>query len=185
MDKAVSENPAVQAQLDRLSSLSPGADILGLERITRLLARLGDPHVALPPKEACYNQMEAMIYHFKLIMDGITVPEGEMYSMVEGANGPTVPEADDILAERGVLVVPDVICYAGGVTVSYFEWVQDFSSFFWTEDEINQRLDRIMVGAFDHIWAKGEQHKISLRTATYAVACERILIAREERGLYP
>ncbi|MDI3383933.1 Glu/Leu/Phe/Val dehydrogenase [Xenophilus aerolatus] len=105
--------------------------------------------------------------------------------VLEGANGPTVPEADDILAERGVLVVPDVICNAGGVTVSYFEWVQDFSSFFWTEDEINQRLDRIMVGAFDHIWAKGEQHKISLRTATYAVACERILIAREERGLYP
>jgi glutamate dehydrogenase (NAD(P)+) len=105
--------------------------------------------------------------------------------VLEGANGPTVPEADDIRAERGVLVVPDVICNAGGVTVSYFEWVQDFSSFFWTEDEINQRLDRIMVGAFDHIWAKGEQHKISLRTATYAVACERILIAREERGLYP
>ena len=105
--------------------------------------------------------------------------------VLEGANGPTVPEADDILAQRGVLVVPDVICNAGGVTVSYFEWVQDFSSFFWTEDEINQRLDRIMVGAFDHIWAKGEEHKIPLRTATYAVACERILIAREERGLYP
>ncbi|MFT4266294.1 MAG: Glu/Leu/Phe/Val dehydrogenase [Xenophilus sp.] len=105
--------------------------------------------------------------------------------VLEGANGPTVPEADDILAQRGVLVVPDVICNAGGVTVSYFEWVQDFSSFFWTEDEINQRLDRIMVGAFDHIWAKGEQHKITLRTATYAVACERILTAREERGLYP
>jgi glutamate dehydrogenase (NAD(P)+) len=105
--------------------------------------------------------------------------------VLEGANGPTVPEADDILAERGVLVVPDVICNAGGVTVSYFEWVQDFSSFFWTEDEINQRLDRIMVGAFDHIWAKGEEHKIPLRTATYAVACERILTAREERGLYP
>ncbi|MDA7418899.1 Glu/Leu/Phe/Val dehydrogenase [Xenophilus arseniciresistens] len=105
--------------------------------------------------------------------------------VLEGANGPTVPEADDILASRGILVVPDVICNAGGVTVSYFEWVQDFSSFFWTEDEINQRLDRIMVGAFDHIWAKGEEHKIALRTATYAVACERILIAREERGLYP
>nr|WP_116328401.1 Glu/Leu/Phe/Val dehydrogenase [Cupriavidus taiwanensis] len=105
--------------------------------------------------------------------------------VLEGANGPTVPEADDVLAERGVLVVPDVICNAGGVTVSYFEWVQDFSSFFWTEDEINRRLDHIMVGAFDHIWAKGEEHKISLRTATYAVACERILAARQERGLYP
>ncbi|MBS0339073.1 MAG: Glu/Leu/Phe/Val dehydrogenase [Proteobacteria bacterium] len=105
--------------------------------------------------------------------------------VLEGANGPTVPEADDILAERGVLVVPDVICNAGGVTVSYFEWVQDFSSFFWTEDEINQRLDRIMVGAFENIWEKSARHAISLRTATFAVACERILIAREERGLYP
>ncbi|PIF75255.1 Glu/Leu/Phe/Val dehydrogenase [Variovorax sp. RO1] len=105
--------------------------------------------------------------------------------VLEGANGPTVPEADDILAERGVLVVPDVICNAGGVTVSYFEWVQDFSSFFWDEDEINVRLDRIMMNALNQIWDTADKHKISLRTATYAVACERILMARQERGLYP
>ena len=105
--------------------------------------------------------------------------------VLEGANGPTVPTADDILAERGVLVVPDVICNAGGVTVSYFEWVQDFSSFFWTEDEINVRLDKIMVGALKNIWDTADRHKVSLRTATFAVACERILTAREERGLYP
>lgn len=105
--------------------------------------------------------------------------------VLEGANGPTVPEADDILAERGVLVVPDVICNAGGVTVSYFEWVQDFSSFFWTEDEINVRLDKIMVDALKKIWDTADKHRITLRTATFAVACERILTAREERGLYP
>jgi len=105
--------------------------------------------------------------------------------VLEGANGPTVPEADDILAERGVLVVPDVICNAGGVTVSYFEWVQDFSSFFWDEDEINVRLDRIMMNALNQIWDTADKHKIPLRTATYAVACERILMARQERGLYP
>lgn len=105
--------------------------------------------------------------------------------VLEGANGPTVPVADDILAERGVLVVPDVICNAGGVTVSYFEWVQDFSSFFWDEDEINVRLDRIMMNALNQIWDTADKHKISLRTATYAVACERILMARQERGLYP
>ncbi|MCU0929330.1 MAG: glutamate dehydrogenase, partial [Burkholderiaceae bacterium] len=105
--------------------------------------------------------------------------------VLEGANGPTLPTADDILADRGVLVVPDVICNAGGVTVSYFEWVQDFSSFFWTEDEINVRLDKIMVGALKTIWDTADRHKISLRTATFAVACERILIARQERGLYP
>ena len=105
--------------------------------------------------------------------------------VLEGANGPTLPGADDILADRGVLVVPDVICNAGGVTVSYFEWVQDFSSFFWTEDEINLRLDKIMVGALKRIWDTADQHRISLRTATFAVACERILMARQERGLYP
>lgn len=105
--------------------------------------------------------------------------------VLEGANGPTLPQADDILAERGVLVVPDVICNAGGVTVSYFEWVQDFSSFFWDEDEINVRLDRILINALNNIWHRAEKQKISLRTATYAVACERILMARQERGLYP
>jgi glutamate dehydrogenase (NAD(P)+) len=84
-----------------------------------------------------------------------------------------------------VLVVPDVICNAGGVIVSYFEWVQDFSSFFWTEDEINQRLEKIHIDAFVHIWETAARHKVSLRTATFAVACERILRARELRGLYP
>jgi glutamate dehydrogenase (NAD(P)+) len=105
--------------------------------------------------------------------------------VLEGANGPTLPEADDVFVERGVLVMPDVICNAGGVTVSYFEWVQDFSSFFWSEDEINVRLDKIMVEALNKIWDTADRHAITLRTATFAVACERILQAREERGLYP
>jgi glutamate dehydrogenase (NAD(P)+) len=105
--------------------------------------------------------------------------------VLEGANGPTLTDADDVLADRGILVVPDVICNAGGVTVSYFEWVQDFSSFFWTEDEINLRLEQIIVEALRRIWDTADKHHISLRTATFAVACERILMARQERGLYP
>ena len=105
--------------------------------------------------------------------------------VVEGANGPTTPEADDILAERGVLVVPDVIANAGGVTVSYFEWVQDFSSFFWSEDEINARLVRILNEAFDAVWKEADAHRVSLRTATFIIASRRMLQARELRGLYP
>jgi glutamate dehydrogenase (NAD(P)+) len=105
--------------------------------------------------------------------------------VLEGANGPTTPAADDILRDAGVTVVPDVIANAGGVTVSYFEWVQDFSSFFWTEEEINERLTRIMRGAFSAVWQVGEENGVSLRTAAFIVACSRILQAREQRGLYP
>jgi glutamate dehydrogenase (NAD(P)+) len=105
--------------------------------------------------------------------------------VIEGANGPTTPEADDILNERNILVLPDVIANAGGVTVSYFEWVQDFSSFFWSEDEINARLVRIMKEAFSGVWQMAQDKKVSLRTATFIVACTRILKARELRGLYP
>jgi glutamate dehydrogenase (NAD(P)+) len=105
--------------------------------------------------------------------------------VVEGANGPTSPAADDILHERGITVVPDVIANAGGVTVSYFEWVQDFSSFFWDEDEINRQLERILVGAFQRIDDLARERHLSLRTATFLIACERILMAREIRGLYP
>jgi len=105
--------------------------------------------------------------------------------ILEGANGPTLPEADDILGGNGVLVVPDVLANAGGVTVSYFEWVQDFSSFFWSEEEINRRLDKIMTDAFAAIWAKAQEKKVSMRTAAFILACTRVLEARQVRGLYP
>jgi glutamate dehydrogenase (NAD(P)+) len=105
--------------------------------------------------------------------------------VIEGANGPTTPQADDILQERGVLVVPDVIANAGGVTVSYFEWVQDFSSFFWDEEEINSRLVKIMRSAFAGVWSVAQDRRVTLRTATFIVACQRILHTRELRGLYP
>ncbi len=114
-----------------------------------------------------------------------TAPQITAKMIIEGANGPTTPEADDLLQERGILVLPDVIANAGGVTVSYFEWVQDFSSFFWSEDEINQRLVRVMKEAFAGVWQVAQENKVSLRTATFIVACTRILRAREMRGLYP
>jgi glutamate dehydrogenase (NAD(P)+) len=105
--------------------------------------------------------------------------------VLEGANGPTLPEADDILAERGITVVPDVIANAGGVMVSYFEWVQDFSSYFWTEQEINARLENLLSDAFRSVCQTADQHKVTLRTAAYIIACRRVLEARALRGLYP
>jgi glutamate dehydrogenase (NAD(P)+) len=105
--------------------------------------------------------------------------------ILEGANGPTTPQADDVLADRNILVVPDVIANAGGVTVSYFEWVQDFSSFFWDEEDINRRLVRIMSQALEAVWAVALEQQVSLRTAAFIVACRRILHTRQLRGLYP
>jgi glutamate dehydrogenase (NAD(P)+) len=81
--------------------------------------------------------------------------------------------------------VPDVIANAGGVTVSYFEWVQDFSSFFWTEQEINARLENIMAAAFHAVAELAVERKVSLRTAAFIIACTRVLAARDRRGLYP
>ena len=105
--------------------------------------------------------------------------------IVEGANGPTLPEADDVFAARGITVVPDVIANAGGVTVSYFEWVQDFSSFFWSEQEIHARLETIMSAAFHAVAELAVERKVSLRTAAFIIACTRVLAARDRRGLYP
>jgi glutamate dehydrogenase (NAD(P)+) len=105
--------------------------------------------------------------------------------VIEGANGPTSPKADEILGDRGITVVPDVIANAGGVTVSYFEWVQDFNSFFWTEEEIERRLEGILLPAFRNIWDLHLEQKVTLRTAAFIIACRRVLQARSLRGIYP
>jgi glutamate dehydrogenase (NAD(P)+) len=105
--------------------------------------------------------------------------------VVEGANGPTTPEADAILADRGVLVVPDILANAGGVVVSYFEWVQGLQQYFWSEQEVDSRLDAIITRAFEETWKLHEQRELPLRLAAYAVAVERVANATTIRGIYP
>jgi glutamate dehydrogenase (NAD(P)+) len=105
--------------------------------------------------------------------------------IVEGANGPTSLEADAILRERGVFVVPDILANAGGVTVSYFEWVQDAQQFFWSEDEVNQRLGAIMAKAFHEVLAVALERKVDLRTASLMRGITRITEAKRRRGVFP
>ncbi|MBM4364081.1 MAG: Glu/Leu/Phe/Val dehydrogenase [Deltaproteobacteria bacterium] len=103
----------------------------------------------------------------------------------EGANGPVTPGADLLLESRGVLVVPDVLANAGGVVVSYFEWVQGLQEYFWTEDEVNQRLDEITTRAFAATWELKQREGCSLRLAAYGLAVQRVAEASITRGLYP
>ena len=105
--------------------------------------------------------------------------------VAEGANGPVTPEADQILDERGVLVLPDVLANAGGVVVSYFEWVQGLQEYFWKESEVNAKLNDIVTRAFAETWRAHEERDISMRQAAYAIAVGRVAEATITRGLYP
>ena len=105
--------------------------------------------------------------------------------IVEGANGPTTPEADLILGERGAVIVPDILANAGGVVCSYFEWVQNIQCFPWEEEQTNQRLGRIMQRALDEVWTLGEKRGISLRLAAFILGVERVATAIQMRGIFP
>ncbi len=105
--------------------------------------------------------------------------------VAEAANGPTTPEADKILYEKGVFLLPDILANAGGVTVSYFEWVQDNYCFFWKEKDVNENLHEIMVNSFEEVLKTAKKHKIDMRRAAYVVAVSRVAEAIKVRGIYP
>jgi len=105
--------------------------------------------------------------------------------IAEGANGPISAGADRILEERGITVIPDILANAGGVVVSYFEWVQGLQHFFWSEEEVNRQLRRRITGSFRQVWALKEEHGVSMRMAAYMLALDKVARAHRLRGLYP
>jgi glutamate dehydrogenase (NAD(P)+) len=105
--------------------------------------------------------------------------------IVEAANGPTTPEADEILTDRGIVVVPDVLANAGGAVCSYFEWVQDLQAFFWTESQVNERLESVMIKSLDEVRRTAERRKTSLRMGAYIIGIGRVADATTTRGIYP
>ena len=118
-------------------------------------------------------------------IDADNAPRIKARVIVEGANGPTSPEADDILYDRGVVVLPDIFANAGGVTVSYFEWVQALQAFPWTEDQVNERLKQIMCDSFNAVYDTSQKHNVNMRTGAMVYAVKRVAEFTQLRGIYP
>jgi glutamate dehydrogenase/leucine dehydrogenase len=105
--------------------------------------------------------------------------------VAEAANGPTTPDADNVMYKKGMMVIPDVLANAGGVTVSYFEWVQDLQELFWDEDDVNRRLEKVMVRAFSDVLAMAKKYNVAMRTGAYILAIDRVAKAMTTRGIWP
>jgi len=165
-----------------------GLDIAAVEDFKRITGSVID----FPAADAISNEdlleVDCDILIPAALEDQITrenAPHIKAWLIAEAANGPTSPEADDILFERGVVVIPDILANAGGVTVSYFEWVQAMQAYSWTEREVNDRLYRIMTDAYQAVAATSERHGVHLRTGALARAIERVAEFTTVRGIWP
>jgi glutamate dehydrogenase (NAD(P)+) len=118
-------------------------------------------------------------------IDETIAPHIQAHTVVEAANGPTTPEADHILQENGVTILPDILANAGGVTVSYFEWVQGLQNFFWDMKRVQDELQRVMEKSFDEVNAKADESDCDYRTAAYTIAISRVAEACRLKGLFP
>ena len=119
----------------------------------------------------------------QITLENVDMVQARM--VAEAANGPTTPDADMIMHKKGIMVIPDVLANAGGVTVSYFEWVQDLQELFWDEDDVNRRLERVMVKAFADVHTNAKKHNVTMRTGAYILAIDRVAKAMVTRGIWP
>jgi glutamate dehydrogenase (NAD(P)+) len=165
-----------------------GLDVEALERYSQQGVRLADA----PGGDHISNQ-ELLVLPVDILVPaamesqvtGANAPQLRAKIVLEGANGPLTPEADAVLGERGIVVIPDILANAGGLVVSYFEWVQDIQCFFWEEDEINERLRRVMVRAFADVQNLADERRATLREAATMLAVQRVAEATLVRGIYP
>ena len=142
----------------------------------------------MPPTNAELLEADVDLLVPAAIEDQITEHNAERIRarmIVEAANGPTQPAADHALDDRGVVIVPDILANAGGVTVSYFEWVQGTQAYFWTEEQVNQRLRDVMERAFEETATYAEERSVRLRLAALAIGLSRVAEAHQVRGLFP
>ena len=137
------------------------------------------------PRALVQQLLDTLLEELDFTHEGRNADRLRCRLLVEGANGPTDLEADSILSDRGILVVPDIVANAGGVTVSYFEWVQGSQQFFWSEQEVNNRLIQLMQRAFREVHAVSERRRVTLRTAALMRGIERIAEAKRVRGVFP
>jgi glutamate dehydrogenase (NAD(P)+) len=182
------------AKLVGLSDVSGGVSAPGGIELAEVDRHLAEHHQlkGLPGAEPCTNEalleLPCDILIPAAVQNQLTEKNAgrtQARLVVEGANGPTTLEADAILAERGVTVVPDILANAGGVTVSYFEWVQGLQQFFWTEQEVNDRLIRLMQRASKDVWGVAKERGVPLRTAALMRGIERVAEAKRRRGVFP
>lgn len=164
-----------------------GLDIVGLQKFKKDTGSInGFPQAeAIDKTEAMFLECDILLpAAMEAVITSRNADKLRCKILCEGANGPTTSIADEILADKKIFVIPDILANAGGVTVSYFEWVQDRQGFFWNEELVNTRLKEIMVDSFDAVVAYGTKHGVHNRTAAYMLALDRVAFAMKLRGIY-
>ena len=167
-----------------------GIDIPALTRYVTANPRksiVGFPHAeAIDPDELLTTPCTILIpAAMERVISGENAKKLRCRVLAEGANGPTTPDADRILEASDIFVIPDVLCNAGGVTVSYFEWVQDLQQFFWSEKQVNEKLKELMVGAFTRVRNVARERQLPMRTAALSLGVHKVAIEKQKRGLFP